>query len=551
MQLALDSTLLLSLATDSVALLVFEKEEGAALQGSLATLVNQASGGWIDEVFARGEFSGKSLETALLHRPSGIAAKRLLLAGAGKPDKFDASEMRKAAGVALRSLKSKGARELALAFDPGLATPALLQAAVEGVLLGDWEPDTLKTDPKKGEKAVERVFFHIPAETPELAAALERGRIIGEAQNFARALVNEPANRLTPSVLADAARQLAAEAGLDCDILDRARMQQLGMGSLLGVAQGSAEPPFLITLRYRPPGTPPLVTEPRPLEAAKELDCRPLADAPGSVTAFAATRMFQNRDREGAAPEILHSFLGGGAHLALIGKGVTFDTGGISIKPSEGMEKMKYDMAGAAAVLGAMKAIAQLRPPVPVSAFCPCVENMPSDRAQRPGDIVKSLNGKTVEVLNTDAEGRLILIDALTYAIREGCTHLVDTATLTGAIVVALGHLHTGLFSNNDAFRDQVAAAGRCAGERLWPMPLDEDYKDYLKSAFADIANIGGRWGGAVTAAKFLEEFVEGKPWAHLDIAGTAWLEDDKPFMAKGPSGVGVRTFCCLIEAIV
>ena len=221
---------------------------------------------------------------------------------------------------------------------------------------------------------------------------------------------------------------------------------------------------------------------------------------------------------------------------------MTFDTGGISIKPADGMEKMKYDMAGGAAMIGAMRAIAQLKPAIPVTAFIPAVENMPGSRAQRPGDIVTAMSGKTIEVINTDAEGRLILADALTYARRQGCTHLVDAATLTGAIVVALGHLNVGLFSNDDAMRDRVLRAAQADGERMWPMPLEDDYKDYLKSAFADLANVGGRWGGAITAAYFLKEFAEETPWVHLDIAGTAWLDDAKPFMAKGPTGLPVRT---------
>ena len=312
--------------------------------------------------------------------------------------------------------------------------------------------------------------------------------MLGEAQNFARGLVNEPANRLTPLGMADAARKMAAEFGLECEVLDRDAMEKLGMGSLLGVALGSAEPPVLIVLRYRP-----------------------------------------------ATPQ-------GSAHLGLVGKGVTFDTGGISIKPSEGMEKMKYDMAGGAAMIGAMRAIAQLRPAIAVSAFVPCVENMPGSRAQRPGDIVTAMNGKTIEVINTDAEGRLILADALTYARRQGCTHLVDAATLTGAVAVALGHLNVGLFASEDAMRDRLLAASRAEGERMWLLPLEDDYKEYLKSAFADIANVGGRWGGAVTAAVFLKEFAEDTPWVHLDIAGTAWLDESKPYLAKGPTGLPVRT---------
>jgi leucyl aminopeptidase len=285
---------------------------------------------------------------------------------------------------------------------------------------------------------------------------------------------------------------MAAECGLECQVLDQDQMRELGMGALLGVAQGSAEPPVLILLRYRP------------LEES------------------------------------------GGTHLGLVGKGITFDSGGISIKPSEGMDKMKYDMAGGAAVIGAMRAIAQLRPPIAVTALVPAVENMPGSRAQRPGDIVTTLSGKTVEVLNTDAEGRMILADALTYARTLGCTHLVDTATLTGSIVVALGHVHVGVFSSDDALLQRVLAAARAQGEKMWPMPLDEDYKEQLKSVFADLPNVGTRWGGAVTAAMFLKEFADTTPWVHLDIAGTAWLDDAKPFLAKGPTGVAVRTLAGL-----
>jgi leucyl aminopeptidase len=287
---------------------------------------------------------------------------------------------------------------------------------------------------------------------------------------------------------------MAAEVGLECEVLDEPRMRQLGMGSLLGVAQGSAEPPALIIVRYKPPQfekMPPTTKD----------------------------------------------------HLGLVGKGVTFDTGGVSIKPAEGMEKMKYDMAGGAAMLGAMKAIAKLKPAIPVTALIPAVENMVGSKAQRPGDIVTSLSGKTIEVLNTDAEGRLILVDALTYAQRLGCTHLVDAATLTGAIVVALGNVNIGVFTNNDALLARVLAAAKAEGEKSWHMPLDDDYKDLLKSAFADLANIGGRLGGAISAAYFLKEFAGDTPWVHLDIAGTAWLDESKPFLAKGPSGVGVRTF--------
>jgi leucyl aminopeptidase len=355
--------------------------------------------------------------------------------------------------------------------------------------------------PSSDAKPLEAFLLIAPAHAKdasgELEAGLRRGVILADSQNFARDLGNQPANLMTPTVIAHEAQKMAREFHLDIEVLDRDRMNQLGMGSLLGVAQGSDEPPVMIILKYKPAGP---------------------AKANGKS----------------------------GDHLALIGKGVTFDSGGISIKPAQDMEKMKYDMCGAAAVLGAMRAIAQLKPNIPVTGIVPSVENMLSGRAQRPGDIVKSLSGKTIEVLNTDAEGRLILNDAITYAKQLGCTHLVDAATLTGAIVVALGHVHTGAFTNNDAMLARVLAAAKDEGENMWPMPLDDDYRELLKSAFADLANIGPRWGGAITAAWFLREFAEDTPWVHLDIAGTAWLDEAAPNLAKGPTGVCVRTFAQL-----
>jgi len=471
---------------DALVIVAFEQESP---ESEAARAVNERTSGWIREIYGSGEFTGKLLESVQLHRPAGLKAKRLLVIGGGKADKFTSAELRKLAGASLRLLKSKGARDIGFVLDPAFASAEHVSAAVEGAILGDFEPDRYKTE-KKDEKAVDR-FSLLGTDGGEASGnALRLGRIIAESQNFTRELVNEPANRLTPSLLAERASRMAVEQGLECEVLDRDRMTQLGMGALLGVAQGSSEPPVLILLRYHP--------------------------AQG-----------------GEAP----------AHLGLVGKGVTFDTGGISIKPSDGMEKMKYDMAGGAAAIGAMRAIAQLKPAVPVTALIPAVENMPGSRAQRPGDIVTTLSGKTVEVLNTDAEGRLILADAITYAKRLGCTHLVDAATLTGAVVVALGHVNVGVFSNDDAMVARVLAAGRAEGEKMWHMPLDDDYKESLKSAFADIPNIGNRWGGAITAAMFLKEFVEDTPWAHLDIAGTAWLEESKPFLAKGPSGAPVRTF--------
>jgi len=468
--------------TGALAVLSFEGEPDAA--------VDAATKGWLKELYESGEFSGKSCQTALLHRPAGFRAKRLLVVGGGKTEEFTPAEMRKAASLASRTLQAKKVSRIAFAPGDGHATAEFVSAAVEGAILGAFEPDRYKTDSKKDEKPLEAFSL---VGSADLRGVVEQARILAEAQNFTRLIANEPANLLTPADLAKHARETAAEFGLECEVLDQDRMRQLGMGALLGVAQGSAEPPALIVLRYVP---------------------------------------------EKAA---------GSDHLALVGKGVTFDTGGVSIKPADGMEKMKYDMCGGAAVLGAMRAIAQRKPPVRITALIPAVENMVGAKAQRPGDIVTTMNGKTVEVLNTDAEGRLILIDAITYALQLGCTHLVDAATLTGSVVIALGHHRTGVYTNNDPFVAKVLAAAERQGEKMWRMPMDSEYKEQLKTCFADLANIGTRWGGSITAAWFIREFVADKPWVHLDIAGTAYLDDAKPWMAKGPTGVAVRTFVDLV----
>lgn len=481
MQIKIESSSPETFLADALAVFCFESES------SDPSVAEQS--GWLREIRSSGEFSGKFCELSLLHRPEGIAAKRLVVAGAGKQENFSPAQARKASGALVRSLRSKGVRNLALlAREP--YSPDEFEALIEGAILGAWEPSAYKSE--KDEKQIERFVILAPgADNLEaLRAASERAQLVAESQNFARALINEPPNKLNPAALAQAARQMATETGLACEVLDRDGMAKLGMGALLGVAQGSANPPFLIVLQYRP---------------------------------------------DTAAPS--------GDHLALIGKGVTFDTGGISIKSADGMEKMKYDMAGAAAVIGAMRAIAHQRPAIPVTGYIPTVENMLGGNAQRPSDIVTSYSGKTIEVLNTDAEGRLILADAITYAIRNGATHLVDAATLTGAIGVALGHYNMGAFTNDQPFLDSVLAAVRAAGEKAWQLPLEEEYKDYLKSPFADLPNIGGRQGGAIIAAWFLREFADPTPWVHFDIASTAWIDETKPWIAKGPSGVALRSF--------
>src|SRR5262249_47073531 len=326
----------------------------------------------------------------------------------------------------------------------------------------------------------------------ELANGVERGRIIGEAVNLARELSNEPSSTLTPSELAERAKETASRFGLDIDVLDEARMKELGMGALLGVARGSDEPAKLIVLRYEPDGTEPM----------------------------------------GNDAEV----------IAIVGKGITFDSGGISIKPAEGMEKMKYDMSGAAATLAAMSAIAQLKPKLNVIGLMPSTENMPSGRAYKPGDVLRAMIGKTIEVITTDAEGRLILADPITYARKLGATKVIDLATLTGAVSIALGTINVAVLGNNQQFIDELRDAAAEVGEKFWQLPMDEEYRDLIKSDIADIKNSGGRYAGTITAAYFLREFAEDTPWVHLDIAGTAWENDRKAHMAKGPTGVAIRT---------
>jgi len=470
-----------TLETEALAAPLFELDGDESPDST----VDAWTGGLLAELYESGEFSGKANETLLIQRPEGVSARRLLLVGVGKRSSASADSARDMAGAAGRRLRGKGVSQLAVALLPGFDTGAQGQAIAEGLALSQYQPDTYMTKEK-----TDSVITKLLLIGDGSANAVENGLAVAEAQNFARELVNEPGNLLPPRILAERAMTLDQEPNLEVEVIKRKGLEDLGMGALLGVAQGSAEPPRLIIVRYRPEG-------------------EPTSDL----------------------------------HLGLVGKGVTFDTGGISIKPSADMDRMKNDMAGGAAVLGAMKAIASLKPSIAVTAIVPSVENMPSSNAQRPGDVVTTLSGKTVEILNTDAEGRLILADALTYAQQIGCNRLVDAATLTGAIVVALGYERAGLFANDDDWQSTLENAASGAGEKLWSMPLDDEYRAQLKSGIADIPNIGSRWGGASTAAAFLKEFADPTPWAHLDIAGVAWLEESKPAMPKGPSGFGVRLF--------
>jgi leucyl aminopeptidase len=422
-----------------------------------------------------------------------LATRRVIVVGLGPQEKVTTQSIRRASAIAARHVQGTGAHHLALALHwntPSFDEEQSIQAQVEGALLGLYTFRKYQHSEHNGNgKGVSQIRVLVEGtDKGSYEQAIYHGRVLAEATNFTRDLVNEPPNVLTPSELAHRAVTMAKHVGLEHEVLDKAKIEELHMGGLLGVSQGSAKPPRFIILRYQ------------------------------------------------GAP---HSTEKG---LALVGKGITFDTGGISIKPAERMDEMKGDMAGAAAVLGAMQAIALLKPSINVTALIPTCENMPSSTAYRPGDILRIMNGKTIEIVNTDAEGRLILADALSYAAKEGLSPIIDLATLTGGIRVALGKIMTGLFCNDEQLTDEIIAAGRIAGEKFWPMPLDEEYKEQIKSDIADIKQTGGRYASSVTAAKILEQFVGNAKWAHLDIAGTSYLDSPKPYQEKGSTGVGVRT---------
>lgn len=468
-----------------------EKDKPAAAVATSDVAVRDAA----QDVIASGEATGKNFERTLLHHPQRLKAKRLLLLGGGKSRTFSASDLRKLAGAAVRTLKSKSIRNFAFVVpETAIPAPEGVRAIVEGAIVGTFEPDYYKSD-RKSDQKIDGLTIVAQGDLKPLQSALDAARIVAESQNFTRDLVNEPSNRMTPNNLAERARKMASEVGLGCEVLGPDKIKELKMGAFWGVAQGSDEPPALIVLRYNPAGAPPNI------------------------------------------------------HLGLVGKGITFDTGGISIKPADGMEKMKYDMAGGATMIGAMRAIALLKPKVKVTAIILATENMPSGKAQKPGDVQIAMSGKSIEIINTDAEGRLVLADGLSYARQLGCTHLVDAATLTGAIVVALGYVNAGIFASDDQMYERFAQAMKLAGEKMWRMPLDEEYKDLLKSSIADMTNAGSRWGGAIFAAMFLKEFSEDTPWIHLDIAGTAWMEDQKPWIAKGPSGIALRSLVEFVKS--
>ena len=472
-------------------------QETSLAAKSPAAQLDACVDGLLSDYISSGDFSGSLNSIALLRTKGKIPAPRVLLVGLGKPDAFTVDHLRQASASAATTARKLGVETMAMVPPAcNLELTEVAQAIAEGTLLGLYTLKAYKTVQDDGEKDhLQQLYLLASGGSAQqaLAKGVERGRIIAEAVILARDLGNRPGNEVNPSYLATTAQQIARQTSLRCTVLKQADLEKLKMGCLLGVAQGSAQPPVLIMLEHAPDGT---------------------SEAP----------------------------------IVLVGKGITFDSGGISIKPAANMEDMKMDMAGGAAVLGTMQALAQLHYPRRVVGLVPASENLPSGNAVKPGDILRAMSGKTVEVINTDAEGRLILADALAYAVAKlKPVHIIDLATLTGAVVIALGNHATGMMGTDEEMMARLRAAGECSAERVWQLPLFAEYSKQIKSDFADIKNTGGREAGSITGAAFLKEFVAEVPWVHLDIAGTAWTREAKPYVPKGATGVGVRL---LLEAL-
>ncbi len=460
-----------------------------------AAAVDAALNGAISQLIKQGDIKGKLNEITLLHNPGKLPSGRVVVTGLGKKSELTLDRVRGAAAETCRYLRQKGVDRIASSLQGaginGIKTEDAVQAMTEGAILGLYAFRRHITKKENNYTEVKE-FTIVGREEAAMTRAITRGKIIADAVNWARDMVNEPSNFMTPADMAEAARKIASEYGLTVEVLEKTQMAALGMGALLGVAQGSQQPPRFIILSYKG-------------KKSDDID------------------------------------------IALVGKGITFDSGGIDIKPYEGMHEMKGDMAGGASVMAALMAIARLKPGINVTALVPATENMPGGTAQKPGDIVTAMNGKTIEVLNTDAEGRMILADALSYAKKLDAKAIIDVATLTGACHAALGDLCSGAFTNNQELADKLIVAGKETGELFWQFPMYDEYKEQLKSDIADIKNIGGRWGGAITAAKFLGEFVNNTPWVHLDIAGTYYTDKEKGYVTKGGTGVPVRALVNLI----
>jgi leucyl aminopeptidase len=478
---------------DAVIVPVFK--EGDASASTPADLKETAE--WVAKESGPGKLF--SANTHLVR--NGDSGLRVVVVAAGRKDDFDVQRAWQVVAAGVKALWQSTAKRIAIVTETHqLENDIAVASAIEGVTYAMWRPEAYRTgaDERKLPPLNEVLLLSTEfAEAGDTAAAIARGEAVGAAVNWARALSNEPANLMTPSIVAERARELASDAGLEVEVLDEDTCREMGMGSYLSVSRGSDEPAQFIVLRHR------------------------------------------GRD-------------GDGYDLGLVGKGITFDSGGISLKDPTDMHLMKYDMSGAASVLAAASVVARLGLPLNLIAIAPCTENLPGGHATKPGDVVTSLSGKTVEVINTDAEGRLVLIDGVTYAQREGAQRVVDVATLTGAVMIALGRHYTGLFGRPEGFVDAVRRAGDEAGERLWPMPLSDEYRDDVKSEIADIRNsTGTRYGGAIIGAAFVDAAVDPETeWAHLDIASTAWFDEDRPFSPKGPQGPTVRTLVQLAATI-
>jgi leucyl aminopeptidase len=467
--------------------------EGVKRPAGELAVVDKALGGAVSQLISQGEIKGKAREVTIIHSLGKLPAARVVVAGLGKKEDLSLDRVRMAVGEACRLLQQRGVGDAAtVALGAGrIALDGAAQAVTEGALLGAYSFRRHMTEKAEHGELKRLTIVADKTKLPLLKKGSDKGRILAEATSLARDMVNEPANYMTPSSMAKVAADLAKTYRLELEVLERQEMRKLGMGALLGVTQGSRQPPKFIVLRYK-----------------------------GGTSAK--------------------------VDLALVGKGVTFDAGGISLKSAEGMIEMKDDMAGGAAVMAALSAIAQLKLRLNVAALIPCAENLPSGEALKPGDVLTAMNGKAIEVISTDAEGRLVLADALSYAAKLGTRRIVDVATLTGACHVALGNDCSGVFGNNQELVDKLIAASAVAGELMWQLPMYEQAKEQLKSEVADVKNVGGRWGGAITAAHFLAEFVGDTPWVHLDIAGTTLAEKERGYTVKGATGVAVRTLANL-----
>lgn len=460
-------------------------------------LADEALGGRIRELIELGDFKGKMKDTSLLYTRGAMKTARVLLVGLGAYHELTVEKVRQGAGHAAKHVRDIGLKTATFLIPDEVPDAGnMVQAAAEAILLSLYQFNQHKTvQEDDDEKALESITFLAESEPsqPTVERAVQRGQTIAEGTILARDLSNQPANHLTPTQLAEKAEAVAADSGLHCEVFDKATLEEKGFRTLLAVAQGSVEEPRFIILEYTPEG--------------------------------------EGRDT-----------------VVLVGKGITFDTGGISLKPGKGMHEMKHDMSGAAAVIGAMKAVGQLKPDLHVIGVIAATENMPSGTAIKPGDVVTSYGGKTIEILNTDAEGRLVLADALGWTAQYNPQGVVDLATLTGAVITCLGHIAAGAMGTDLALMDKVKAAAEKTHERVWELPLWDDYDEGIKSKVADVQNIGDGTAGTIAGGAFLKKFVEDYPWVHLDIAGTAWGMKGSTYIPEGASGYGVRLLVQLVE---